>query len=104
MLRLCSNLDPWEGSVATTKVFKSGGSQADRIPGDFRLGTDTVSLERTASGLVISAVSAARKGAARRPVKAAAPVRQLGFLKGLKVPQDFDAPLPESLLRAFGKV
>ena len=36
--------------ATTTKVFKSGGSQAVRIPRAFRLDTDTVTLDRTEGG------------------------------------------------------
>lgn len=90
--------------ATTTKVFISGGSQAVRIPKDFRLDTDTVSIERTEGGLLISeAVPSARRGVSRRVAKETAPVRRPGFLKGLKVPRDFDAPLPDSILRAFGE-
>jgi virulence-associated protein VagC len=86
-----------------TKVFKSGGSQAVRIPRAFRLDTDTVTLDRTDGGLLIAAVSPAKgttrgtsKSSGRRP-------RRPGFLKGIKVPADFDAPLPDSVLGSFGK-
>jgi len=89
--------------ATTTKVFKSGGSQAVRIPRAFRLDTDTVTLDRTEGGLLIAAVSPARgttrsasKASGRRP-------RKPGFLKGIKIPSDFDAPLPDSLMGSFGK-
>jgi virulence-associated protein VagC len=89
--------------ATTTKVFKSGGSQAVRIPRAFRLDTDTVTLDRTEGGLLIAAVAPAKgltrsasKGSARRP-------RRPGFLKGIKIPLDFDAPLPDSLVGDFGK-
>lgn len=87
----------------TTKVFKSGGSQAVRIPKAFRLDVDTVSLERTEGGLVIAAAPAVGKGKASQAAKATARPRRPGFLKGLKVPSDFDAPLPNAVLREFGK-
>lgn len=89
--------------MATTKVFKSGGSQAVRIPKAFRLDADTVSLERTEGGLMIVAAPAATKRAAGRTKRISARPRRPGFLKGLKIPSDFDAPLPDAVLRAFGK-
>ena len=89
--------------ATTTKVFKSGGSQAVRIPRAFRLDTDTVTLDRTEGGLLISAVSPTKvttRGAAKT---ASARPRRPGFLKGIKVPSDFDAPLPDPVVGTFGK-
>lgn len=37
----------------TAKVFQSGGSQAVRIPAEFRFDTDEVLIRRTAAGEVI---------------------------------------------------
>ena len=89
--------------ATTTKVFKSGGSQAVRIPQAFRLDTDTVTLDRTEGGLLISAVKPS-KGSARRASKTPSRrPRRPGFLKGIKIPSDFDAPLPDALIRSFGK-
>ena len=88
--------------ATTTKVFKSGGSQAVRIPQAFRLDTDTVTLDRTEGGLLIAAVPP--KGTARRASKASGSrPRRPGFLKGMKIPSDFDAPLPDTLTKSFGK-
>jgi hypothetical protein len=88
--------------ATTTKVFKSGGSQAVRIPQAYRLEADTVTLDGTPGGLLIFEVSkvasparGTAKASARRP-------RQPGFLKGLKGPADFDAPLPKAVLADFG--
>jgi virulence-associated protein VagC len=89
--------------ATTTKVFKSGGSQAVRIPQAFRLDTDTVTLDRTEGGLLIAAVPPA-KGTARNTTKTSGRrPRRPGFLKGIKIPSDFDAPLPDTVLRSFGK-
>ena len=53
--------------------------------------------------MLIAAVSPAKgttrstsKTPGRRP-------RKPGFLKGIKIPSDFDAPLPDSLIGNFGK-
>jgi hypothetical protein len=89
--------------ATTTKVFKSGGSQAVGIPRAFRLDTDTVTLDRTEGGLLIAAV-APTKGTTRGAPKAPGRrPRKPCFLKGLRIPTDFDAPLPESLIGNFGK-
>jgi antitoxin VapB len=40
-------------SVVTTKVFKSGNSQAIRLPKAWRLATSTVQIEKTGRGLLI---------------------------------------------------
>ncbi len=40
--------------MQTTKVFKSGGSQAVRIPKELRLDSETVYIKKTALGLLIT--------------------------------------------------
>ena len=40
-------------STVTTKVFKSGNSQAIRLPKAWRLATGTVQIEKTGRGLLI---------------------------------------------------
>jgi len=40
-------------SVITAKVFKSGNSQAIRLPKAWRLSTATVQIEKTGRGLLI---------------------------------------------------
>jgi antitoxin VapB len=40
-------------SIVTTKVFKSGNSQAIRLPKAWRLATGTVQIEKTGRGLLI---------------------------------------------------
>ena len=40
-------------STVTTKVFKSGNSQAIRLPKAWRLATSTVQIEKTGRGLLI---------------------------------------------------
>ncbi|GAB4465003.1 MAG: hypothetical protein OHK0044_03120 [Burkholderiaceae bacterium] len=87
----------------TTKIFKSGGSQAVRIPKEYRLEGHTVAIDRAGEGLLIRPVSGARKRAGRT---ASAPVRprRPGSLKGLlKIGADFDAPLPSKVLKTFGE-
>ncbi len=40
-------------STVTTKVFKSGNSQAIRLPKAWRLASSTVQIEKTGHGLLI---------------------------------------------------
>ena len=40
--------------MIATKIFKNGGSQAVRIPKQFRFDTDTVYIKQTAMGLLLT--------------------------------------------------
>lgn len=51
---------------ATTRVFKSGNSQAVRIPADYRLDTDEVTVERVPEGLLLRPVAESMGDAVRR--------------------------------------
>jgi antitoxin VapB len=48
----------------TTRVFNNGNSQAVRIPAEFRLNTDRVSISRNKRGELILRPITARRGAA----------------------------------------
>ena len=48
----------------TTKVFNNGNSQAVRIPAEFRLDTDRVSISRNESGDLVIHPLRAERGAA----------------------------------------
>ncbi len=87
--------------ATSAKIFKSGGSQAVRIPKAYRLEGDTVMLDRAGDGLLITPVAGARKRAGRM---AAEPTRERrpGFIRNLKIADDFDAPLPARILKTFG--
>jgi virulence-associated protein VagC len=85
--------------ATTTKVFKSGGSQAVWIPKEYRLEGDTVTLDRAGEGLLLPASRAGKRAGARASVRP----RRPGFLKGLKIAKDFDAPLPARILKTFAK-
>jgi len=87
--------------ATTTKVFKSGGSQAVRIPKEYRLEGDTVILDRAGAGLLILPAPRSGKRASRRTAGSAARARTPGFLKGLKIADNFDAPLPPRVLKTF---
>jgi len=59
-------------------------------------------LERAAKGEDIVIARAGKPVARLVPVAVAGKPRRLGWLKGkLKIPADFDAPLPDSMLAAF---
>lgn len=51
---------------ATTRVFKSGNSQAVRIPADYRLDTDEVTVERVPEGLLLRPVAESMGDVVRR--------------------------------------
>jgi antitoxin VapB len=89
--------------ATTTRVFKSGGSQAVRIPKEYRIEGDTVLLDRADDGLLLRPAASGRAQEAGRSPAAARP-RRPGFLKGkVKIGRDFDAPLPPRILRDFGQ-
>lgn len=89
--------------MATTKALKPSGSQAARIRRALRLRTEAVIRLWTEDGMLIievlplgSASQVASKVSGFRP-------RRPGYLKSLKIPTDFDAPLPALAIDAFGK-
>ncbi len=89
--------------ATTTRVFKSGGSQAVRIPKEYRIEGDTVLLDRADDGLLLRPAASARAHEVGAGPAAARP-RRPGFLKGkVKIGRDFDAPLPQKMLRNFGQ-
>lgn len=51
---------------ATTRVFKSGNSQAVRIPADYRLDTNEVTVERVPEGLLLRPVAESMGDVVRR--------------------------------------
>lgn len=46
--------------MATTRVFRSGNSQAVRIPLEFQLACDEVEIERVGSDLILRPASSSR--------------------------------------------
>lgn len=88
--------------ATTTKVFKSGGSQAVRIPKEYRLEGETATIDRAGEGLLIRPVPGVRKRAGRTAAGPNRP-RRPGFLKELKIAADFDAPLRSKILETFGE-
>lgn len=51
---------------STTRVFKSGNSQAVRIPSRYRLDTDEVTIERVPEGLLLRPVERSMSHVVRR--------------------------------------
>jgi prevent-host-death family protein len=59
-------------------------------------------VDQAANGAEVVIARAGKPVAKLVPLMAARPERKPGFLKGkLRIPHDFDAPLPEEVLRAF---
>lgn len=59
-------------------------------------------LDEVAEGAEIVIARAGDPVARLVPIKPAKPIRRPGFLKGrIRIADDFDAPLPDELLKAF---
>jgi antitoxin VapB len=79
----------------TTRVFNNGNSQAVRIPAEFRLDTDRVSISRNESGdLVIHPLQAARGAALLNALRAVGEA-DLAFIAALQAEQAGHQPLQE---------
>lgn len=79
----------------TTRVFNNGNSQAVRIPAEFRLATDRVSISRTEAGdLVIHPLHAAR-GAALLQALEALGAADTDFIAALEADRQETLPVQE---------
>jgi len=79
----------------TTRVFKNGNSQAVRIPAEFRLDTDRVSISRKEDGdLVIHPLPARRGTALMRTLQALSEVDD-AFVAALEDEQRSSLPMQE---------
>lgn len=58
-------------------------------------------LKRVAAGEEIVIARAGRPVARLVPLKDGDAARELGFVQGLQIGEDFDAPLPADVLRTF---
>lgn len=59
-------------------------------------------LKRVAAGEEIVIARAGKPVARLVPLEDGGPARELGFVReGLRIAEDFDAPLPEEVLRSF---
>lgn len=79
----------------TTRVFTNGHSQAVRIPAEFRLDTDRVSISRNASGDWVIHPLRAERGAALRDALRALGEADLALVAALEAGQAGRLPLPE---------
>lgn len=76
----------------TTRVFNNGNSQAVRIPAEFRLDTDQVSISRNEAGDLIIHPLGAQRGAALMQALQTLGEVDAAFVAALEA--DRDAPLP----------
>jgi antitoxin VapB len=68
----------------TSRVFNNGNSQAVRIPAEFRLDTDRVSITRTPSGDLVIHPLKAQRGAALLDALRALGEADAGFLAAIE--------------------
>lgn len=79
----------------TTRVFNNGNSQAVRIPAEFRLDTDRVSISRTESGDLVIHPLRAERGAALIDALRAVGETDPAFIAALEADQARPQPLQE---------
>ena len=79
----------------TTRVFNTGNSQAVRIPAEFRLDTDRVSISRNESGDLVIHPLRAERGAALLDALRAVGEADVAFVAALEAEQARQQPLQE---------
>jgi antitoxin VapB len=79
----------------TTRVFNNGNSQAVRIPAEFRLDTDRVSISRNEAGDLVIHPLRAERGAALLDALRAVGEADLAFIAALQAEQSGQQPLQE---------
>ena len=79
----------------TTRVFNNGNSQAVRIPAEFRLDTDRVSISRTDSGDLVIHPLRAERGAALLDALRAVGEADVAFIAALETERARQQPLQE---------
>ena len=82
-------------ATLTTRVFNNGNSQAVRIPAEFRLDTDRVSISRNESGDLVIHPLRAERGAALLDALRAVGEADLAFIAALEAEQARQQPLQE---------
>lgn len=81
--------------IRTTRVFNNGNSQAVRIPAEFRLNTDRVSISRNESGdLVLHPLQAQRGQALLQALEELGPLDP-SFIEALEAMQAERLPVQE---------
>jgi antitoxin VapB len=79
----------------TTRVFNNGNSQAVRIPAEFRLDTDRVSISRNESGDLVIHPLRAERGAALLDALRAVGEADLAFIDALEAERARQQPMQE---------
>lgn len=79
----------------TTRVFNNGNSQAVRIPAEFRLDTDRVSISRNESGDLVIHPLRAERGAALLDALHAVGEADAAFIAALETERARQQPLQE---------
>jgi antitoxin VapB len=79
----------------TTRVFNNGNSQAVRIPAEFRLDTDRVSISRNEAGDLVIHPLRAERGAALLDALRAVGEADLAFIAALEAEQAGLQPVQE---------
>ena len=79
----------------TTRVFNNGNSQAVRIPAEFRLDTDRVSISRNESGDLVIHPLRAERGAALLEALRAVGEADVAFIAALETDRARQQPLQE---------
>lgn len=79
----------------TTRVFNNGNSQAVRIPAEFRLDTDRVSISRNESGDLVIHPLRAKRGAALLDALRAVGEADQAFIAALESERVRQQPLQE---------
>ncbi len=82
-------------NTLTTRVFNNGNSQAVRIPAEFRLDTDRVSITRNEQGDLIIHPLHADRGAALIAALRAVKDADDGFVAALEADRSTQEPLQE---------
>lgn len=79
----------------TTRVFNNGNSQAVRIPAEFRLDTDRVSIARNEAGDLVIHPLRAQRGAALMQALQALGGMDDAFVAALEVERESALPVQE---------
>lgn len=79
----------------TTRVFNNGNSQAVRIPAEFRLDTDQVSISRNEAGDLIIHPIRAQRGDALMQALHALVEADADFVAALEADRDSQQPVQE---------
>lgn len=79
----------------TSRVFNNGNSQAVRIPAEFRLDTDRVSISRNEQGDLVIHPLRVRRGAALMAALSAVADADPAFMDALEAAKDDPLPMQE---------